>query len=1040
MGLEDSTYHIGHTHSTDSRGVSIHPDENIFAVAGWGNGVFVVDMSTGSVNENFLTASSIHEVDFSPNGSWLAHADGSGEWETGATSTSTWNQVFDTPGICRDVSFSSDSKYLAVASNEGASGRNVAHTYYDASDGYSWVSSSGTGSATGCAFSTDASASTYYGRWDSGLTATYSTDGGSLSVTSSGNHEDSTLTAEVDVDRNNNWAAFGSDDGVEVFPAGDVSSVSQRLGGGSRVRAVSFSPDSDEMVIPTPGAAEVREVGTWNLTGTITYQNLDEVYGSYISEHYIAFAGLLSNGDGSVEIYERPSGAINTAVSAIPTSLSLSTLGVTTTTTKAPTASPPVATSSVTANAVTVPTEVQTFIQASPPDIGIDTSPASVATSNTATVAPTPASVGVSAGGVAVGGDQSPAVTASPPNVAVSANVVSVVSQKATTVQTGATSLTVDAYTALPTTEGQTRVPTPTAAVDVAASNVLVTADQFASITAPSTASSVAASGVTVESRTPVTVAVDSTPLTLDVAGVSASGVQSPSVSAEAAGAAVSAPNPVVASREPTSVSVSATSLAVTTGGVEWYLSKTVGVDDAFTFVQAPNPGVRIYKDTYQNAPATSLNVTTDTVTVTNNKAVYVTPEPATLTASSPWAAANPIHTAVPVSGVSKTVTAGNVAVEERHPTTVTVHEAETTVTATELNHLEAIAPIASNASAIQGRGTIAQSTATIGQNIDIDSAPSDWKLPDNHHQRQTVGRDHPEFGEPTSRRVLTEDDSVFTPDRRLYINGYQLNVDRDLFVSAGEYGFSIADCTLYNLDTETWAWIDQQDELRVELGWEQGERQTVFDGDLVIKRRRSKFGNRAYVLRARERGARVLTTRFNRTFNGMSPHRIVEHLAVDIDGIERGYIAGGSERIGGAYTISRSKELNDWLDRLARKASKQTGERWVWYIDRGELSFHPAKEQVTDRVPLSMDKSVIRATPAGRVGDDSSLQKQELLMHCEPILRRGLSVTVDGSNAINPRALYRISEFTHDSSTTSGRHHTTAIVEPMRKEVEYPL
>lgn len=284
---------------------------------------------------------------------------------------------------------------------------------------------------------------------------------------------------------------------------------------------------------------------------------------------------------------------------------------------------------------------------------------------------------------------------------------------------------------------------------------------------------------------------------------------------------------------------------------------------------------------------------------------------------------------------------------------------------------------------------------------------------------------------EPRTKSLDISETSVYSPQRRVLIDGVEINADRSVKIRASEGGVAVADIKLYNLDVATWASITQEKSVEIQLGWRNSTTPTVFRGHPVTKRRNTRLGDGEFIIRALAHHGDTLNRRdYSRTFNDLSPHRIVETIAEDL-GLGRGYISTLSERIEGYYALTQSKPLKDWLNRLAGIAEDQTGREWTWYIENGDLSFHPAIERTTRPITLAMGKSLRRATPVGAPNNDHG-HAHELKMHCEPVIKRGLAVNLENVADVTAGKRYRVQSYTFDSSTTTNRHDTFATVTPL--------
>lgn len=287
-----------------------------------------------------------------------------------------------------------------------------------------------------------------------------------------------------------------------------------------------------------------------------------------------------------------------------------------------------------------------------------------------------------------------------------------------------------------------------------------------------------------------------------------------------------------------------------------------------------------------------------------------------------------------------------------------------------------------------------------------------------------------PALREPPAKVVGSEDSRALTPLRRVFIDGSEIDAAKDITVRGAETGPSYADITLWNLDVKTWSSVGKRKEIVVELGWKETYPETVFRGNVVTKRRWSRGGDREYTIRAVSRHGADLKREYSRAFNNLSPHRMVELIA-DFVGIEKGYISTASPRLSGYWATSRHRELRHWFDKLAGLAAEGTGEPWVWYLEDGQLHFHSVREQVTESVPISKGRSLVRASPVG-APRQSGLHPHELVMYCEPVIRRGTTVHVFDVASMPSGQRWRVSSYLFESSSTEGYHRTTAVVEPL--------
>lgn len=301
------------------------------------------------------------------------------------------------------------------------------------------------------------------------------------------------------------------------------------------------------------------------------------------------------------------------------------------------------------------------------------------------------------------------------------------------------------------------------------------------------------------------------------------------------------------------------------------------------------------------------------------------------------------------------------------------------------------------------------------------------------------VGESIPRRGRFSDRPVdalIPADTKSYTPAREVWIDDTRIDADRDVTVNCSEKGYSTATVKLWNLSTDTWQAIDRSKKLEIYLGWD-NDVERVFIGKPLVKRPERRGGDIGYWIKARGRSSDILSSKVTRSYGRTTPHTIVEDVALHMPGVAPGFIAHESQKMDRNYVITGGKDLSDWLDDLAEKATEQTDQRWVWYLDRDRIYFHPRTTQSSDIVTFSGAKSVRRATPAGVVIPGAERSSYEIVARCEPITRRSVTCRVEATDAIESEQLYRVAEYHHESGTTTGRHHTTMLLDPIDKTVD---
>lgn len=584
-------------------------------------------------------------------------------------------------------------------------------------------------------------------------------------------------------------------------------------------------------------------------------------------------------------------------------------------------------------------------------------------------------------------------------------------------------------------TDIEAPVISPAAATATASSPAPAITDiEYVSVLPGAATATASAQPATVAIRNPATIAPTAATASTSQPAPAAVSDEHPVIGPTAATATASAPTPLVQSDNWPTITVGMASATTTTGSVVVSMGQVLQPPAATATATGTSPALT--RDKRMPMPTATATASTEPAVISIDQPVPVG-SPATATATT--------HLPEPVTTVTATVTpSATTETDTANAVTVrdiefpTIQPAAATATAGGvLPNIEIVSAISTLPASVEGTTTVAEVDANFAVTTDHSyDEPGLEAEADNKRYRRKRPSPPRASRVKTPERISTQAEQVYTPDRRLRINGIEIGTDRDLKVSATEYGFAIADCTVYNLDSQTWTRIARDDDIKIELGWKQADLSTVFTGKVMVKRRRSSAGGRKYIIRARGHGAGAITNTHTYSFNNLAPHRMVERIVGNLEGVGRGYIARGSERIPGSYAISSGKELADWLDRLAKVASGQTDRQWVWYIEAGKLYFHPKKEPVTDPVGFAMGNSVTRATPSGVVTGDQTQQDYDIEMRCEPIVKRGLVTTLSEVPAVNPDNLFRVSRYVHESSTTSGRHHTTATLSPMFKDL----
>lgn len=242
---------------------------------------------------------------------------------------------------------------------------------------------------------------------------------------------------------------------------------------------------------------------------------------------------------------------------------------------------------------------------------------------------------------------------------------------------------------------------------------------------------------------------------------------------------------------------------------------------------------------------------------------------------------------------------------------------------------------------------------------------------------------------------------------------------------------------TVWNLTTESWERIDDGDLCRIELGWEEGNVETVMLGEIDTRKRSADGSDISYELAGVDETEAVTKTRPDDSWSQKSwlnkrPDQIVEAIAGEV-GLSA-QTAPAKSPIQGSWAVTPDKTVAGWLDDLLQRAAEQTGVEWEWFASRGQIFFQPRSEGVREAPQLSYDGLLISLGPKSDTNDDVEGQLEFEAM-LEPRITKGATVYVQTSDQQGP---YRVSDYEFQSSTDTGDHLVTGTLIPV--EADYSV
>lgn len=241
-------------------------------------------------------------------------------------------------------------------------------------------------------------------------------------------------------------------------------------------------------------------------------------------------------------------------------------------------------------------------------------------------------------------------------------------------------------------------------------------------------------------------------------------------------------------------------------------------------------------------------------------------------------------------------------------------------------------------------------------------------------------------------------------------------------------------DVSMWNLADETWEGIQEGDRVRITLGWEEGDTQSVING--VIEKRTKQMDNRDVVFRIKgeDESDLMVKHRFSRSWTPVvTPVQIAGDIAGEC-GLTTGEMESMSQVIGKDFIVVQDKPARYWLDELVVEAEDLTGSAWEWFVEAGSLHFVKQDGRTEEAIKLSFDNTLISIGPADspETEDASGLQFEAML---EPNLRKGGSVVVETEKY---DGAYKVVEYQFDSGTVSGDHTVQGRLSPL--DVDYTV
>ena len=244
-------------------------------------------------------------------------------------------------------------------------------------------------------------------------------------------------------------------------------------------------------------------------------------------------------------------------------------------------------------------------------------------------------------------------------------------------------------------------------------------------------------------------------------------------------------------------------------------------------------------------------------------------------------------------------------------------------------------------------------------------------------------------------------------------------------------------DIRTWNLEAAKWDRVSEDDDIvRVELGWEDGRVDTVVVGEITFMNDQPDEGDVEFRVKGVDESEIATRSRISGSWSNRRPDQIVEEIAREIGLTPRTANAGG--RIS-SYAIDVDQKVRGWLDELLDYAADFTGEEWEWYALEGALHFEPRNQTSIQAPLLAYDRSLLSLGKASNPDDNVELELEFEAM-LDPRIRTGAVVFVETERY---EGAFRVSDYEFVSSTITGDHLVRGTLTPVdaeyRRQTTYP-
>ena len=234
-------------------------------------------------------------------------------------------------------------------------------------------------------------------------------------------------------------------------------------------------------------------------------------------------------------------------------------------------------------------------------------------------------------------------------------------------------------------------------------------------------------------------------------------------------------------------------------------------------------------------------------------------------------------------------------------------------------------------------------------------------------------------------------------------------------------------DIKTWNLAADTWERIDQEDHLvRVELGWENGRKDTVILGEITHMNEQPDRGDVQFRLKGTDKSEVATHHRMSDSWKNKRPDQIVNDIAREIGLTPQTSNAG--QQINGTWAMSADQKVRAWLDELLDYAAEFTGKQWEWYAREGILHFEPRSETGIEAPLLAYGNTLLSIGKKSNPDEEVELELEFEAM-LDPRIRTGAVVFVETDRF---EGAFRVSDYEYRSNTDTGDHLVRGTLTPV--------